>query len=63
MFCTNCGANNNEGAKFCTKCGLQLSYNAAADNAVDKKKKKSRNRFTISILSCYDCDNCNHICF
>ena len=49
MFCTNCGANNNEGAKFCTKCGLQLSYNAAADNAVDKKKKKSRNRFTISI--------------
>ena len=49
MFCTNCGANNNEGAKFCTKCGQQLSYSSAVDNAADKKKGKSRNVFMISI--------------
>ena len=49
MFCTNCGANNNEGAKFCTKCGQQLSYSSAVDNAADKKKRKSRNVFMISI--------------
>ena len=49
MFCTNCGANNNEEAKFCTKCGQQLSYSAAADNTVDMKKGKSRNMFMISI--------------
>ena len=49
MFCTNCGANNNEGAKFCTKCGQQLSYNVVADNTVGKKNGKPRNRFMISI--------------
>ena len=49
MFCTNCGANNNEGAKFCIKCGQQLSYSSAVDNATDKKKGKSRNVFMISI--------------
>lgn len=49
MFCTNCGANNNEGAKFCTKCGQKLTNIAAADNTVEIKKGKSNNMFMISI--------------
>lgn len=30
MFCTNCGANNADGAKFCTTCGAPLGGSEAA---------------------------------
>jgi TM2 domain-containing membrane protein YozV len=30
MFCSNCGAPNSEGARFCQKCGAALVGNAAA---------------------------------
>ena len=30
MFCSNCGAPNVEGARFCQKCGAALVPNAAA---------------------------------
>ncbi|MDY4838227.1 MAG: zinc ribbon domain-containing protein, partial [Lachnospiraceae bacterium] len=49
MFCTNCGANNNEGAKYCKKCGQQLSCSTASDNTFNKQKRKPRNWFLISV--------------
>ena len=30
MFCSNCGTNNNEGAKFCSGCGAPMGVNNAA---------------------------------
>ena len=30
MFCTNCGVGNNEGSRFCTKCGSHLVQQSTA---------------------------------
>ena len=51
MYCMNCGAKNNDQAKFCIKCGQPLNHGIVT--AIEKKnnpeKKKSRNWFMISV--------------
>ena len=29
MFCSKCGAENNEGSQFCSKCGVAIAYAVA----------------------------------
>ena len=33
MFCSNCGAKNDDGYKFCMKCGAPLNDEPAGFNA------------------------------
>ena len=47
MKCPNCGRENENGAKFCSKCGRSLetskSYKKVPET--EKAKKKGRDRF------------------
>ncbi len=33
MFCTNCGANNEDAARFCEKCGARMSETTSGGDA------------------------------
>ncbi len=35
MFCSKCGNENNEGAKFCNSCGNSMIANGGKDNKND----------------------------
>lgn len=41
MFCSKCGSENNDSAKFCTKCGIQLTL---VDSIKNEKTKSSQGR-------------------
>ncbi len=41
MFCSKCGSNNNDSAKFCTKCGNPLTL---VESKKDEKTKSSQGR-------------------
>ena len=45
MYCTTCGSQVNDGAKFCSECGASLSGNKAATNRDDTAPVKSRDDF------------------
>lgn len=45
MFCRKCGADNNDDALFCTKCGERMNY------AVEVKEEKNKAAFVLSIIS------------
>lgn len=40
MYCTHCGANNEEHAKFCVKCGKPMKAESASAKIQNSKKKK-----------------------
>ena len=41
MYCMNCGTKNDDQAKFCIKCGLQLTDSVV----VNEKSKPAKSRF------------------
>ena len=41
MFCPNCGAENNDSAKFCTNCGYQFT---SVESIKNEKTKSSQGR-------------------
>ena len=55
MECSNCGAENREGIKFCTECGQSLTSNApkVADRTIACSKCKAENREGIKF--CTEC--------
>ncbi|MBQ6555473.1 MAG: zinc ribbon domain-containing protein [Firmicutes bacterium] len=42
MFCEKCGNKLDEGAKFCSACGAETSYNAAANEKPVRAKKQTK---------------------
>ena len=50
MFCSNCGAENPEGAKFCSKCGTELGAPVAAKPEAESSTGLSAN---VAGLLCY----------
>lgn len=52
MFCSECGHKNEEGAKFCEKCGASLTSNnkVKPKTKVNNKKDKKKSRKLIIII-------------
>jgi len=55
MFCSQCGAENPEGAKFCSKCGAELGAPAKPSEAVAKPEAESSTGMSANVagLLCY----------
>lgn len=51
MYCEQCGAKNEEGAKFCTSCGATIGRNGGEqENIVTEKAEKSYFSFTKKLI-------------
>lgn len=51
MYCEQCGAKNEEGTKFCTSCGANISGNGGGQpNVIAKKVRKPRHSFVKKII-------------
>ena len=54
MKCPNCNAENNEGAKFCKKCGTPLEKKANSHekmiNSMNNEKKSDNTKIIIAAL-------------
>jgi uncharacterized membrane protein len=55
MFCSKCGTENPDGAKFCSKCGAELGAPAKPSEAVAKPETESSTGMTANTagLLCY----------
>jgi uncharacterized membrane protein len=55
MFCSKCGAENPDGAKFCAKCGAELGAPAKPSEAVAKPGTESSTGMSPNVagLLCY----------
>jgi uncharacterized membrane protein len=55
MFCSKCGAENPDGAKFCAKCGAELGAPAKPSEAVAKPEAESSTGMSANVagLLCY----------
>ena len=55
MFCTHCGAENPEGANFCSKCGNRLGAAATPTEDADKSEAESSTGLSANVagLLCY----------
>jgi len=55
MFCSHCGAENPEGAKFCSKCGNRLSAAATPTDDAAKSEAESSTGLSANVagLLCY----------
>ncbi|MGQ9546114.1 MAG: zinc-ribbon domain-containing protein [Dehalococcoidia bacterium] len=55
MFCSRCGAENPEGAKFCFKCGAELEAAAKSSEAEAKPEAESSTGMSANVagLLCY----------
>ena len=45
MFCSKCGSENNDAAKFCTKCGNQLTLVESIKNEESKSSQGRLNKY------------------
>lgn len=45
MFCPKCGSENNDSAKFCTKCGNQLTLVESINNEKTKSSQGRLNKY------------------
>lgn len=57
MFCTYCGNQVSDGAKFCSKCGKKLGAGNAAQEAEEKAKKSYGIIQSRPGYYCYECGN------
>ena len=55
MFCSKCGTENPEGAKFCSKCGAELGTPAKPSEAAAKPEAESSTGMSANVagLLCY----------
>jgi uncharacterized membrane protein len=55
MFCSQCGAENPEGAKFCSKCGAELGVPAKTPEATATPEAESSTGLSANVagLLCY----------
>ena len=55
MFCSKCGTENPDGAKFCSKCGAELGAPAKPSEAVAKPEAESSTGMSANVagLLCY----------
>jgi len=55
MFCSKCGVENPEGAKFCSKCGTELDAPTKTSKAVAKSEAESSTGLSANVagLLCY----------
>jgi uncharacterized membrane protein len=55
MFCSKCGTENPDGAKFCSKCGAELGAPAKPSEAVAKPEAESSTGLSANVagLLCY----------
>jgi uncharacterized membrane protein len=55
MFCSQCGAENPEGAKFCSKCGAKLGVVATPTEGAAKPEAESSTGLSANVagLLCY----------
>ena len=55
MFCSQCGAENPEGAKFCSKCGAELGVAATPTEGAAKPEAESSTGLSANVagLLCY----------
>jgi len=55
MFCSQCGAENPEGAKFCSKCGARLGVAATPTEGAAKPEAESSTGLSANVagLLCY----------
>ena len=55
MFCSKCGVENSEGAKFCSKCGAELAVSAASSEGEAKPEAETSTGLSANIagLLCY----------
>jgi len=55
MFCSQCGAENPEGAKFCSKCGAELGVAATPTEAAARPEAESSTGMSANVagLLCY----------
>jgi len=55
MFCSKCGTENPEGAKFCSKCGAELGAPAKPSEAAAKPEAESSTGLSANVagLLCY----------
>lgn len=55
MFCSQCGAENSEGAKFCSKCGNRLGAAAMSTEDTAKSEAESSTGLSANVagLLCY----------
>jgi len=55
MFCSQCGAENPEGAKFCSKCGAKLGVPANLSEEATKSEAESSTGLSANVagLLCY----------
>jgi len=55
MFCSKCGKENPEGAKFCSKCGAELGVAATPTEAAAKPEAESSTGMSANVagLLCY----------
>ena len=55
MFCSQCGAENPEGAKFCSKCGAELGVTATPTEGAAKPEAESSTGLSANVagLLCY----------
>ena len=50
MYCMSCGANNRDGAGFCTACGKELRYEIPAGKSAAEKKNRKWYMFLIPLV-------------
>jgi uncharacterized membrane protein len=55
MFCSKCGTENPEGAKFCSKCGAELGAPAKPSETIAKPEAESSTGMSVNTagLLCY----------
>ena len=55
MFCSKCGTENAEGAKFCSKCGAELGVSAGPSEGAGKPEAESSTGMSANVagLLCY----------
>lgn len=50
MFCNNCGAENSDDGKFCSKCGNQLERKGSRISTENKRNIDKKNKITIGLI-------------
>ena len=60
MYCKKCGAKNKDDARFCAKCGCDMTQKIIAQDHKKKKKKEKKKKNKQSNFK--ECNICCNLC-